>query len=549
MTREHVLFVAGLALFWPHLRGPYYSAFFAASGTVWAAFAFNGLALVLSLAMGLRSAAAARWLVRHGRLVAGSGIAASVFLAACSLSGAAVLGGAIGGSAGLTAVGTAAALLAAAPSLCLLSCAWALSGVRLARDEGAGTLLVCASVSYLASYAGEFVSFGNTLLAGVVFACYPAASAMIWQMMERGRTAGKASAEVAAATSGVHAPAPAAARSPGRCVCAGDVCGASRGDGLSDALAAHGVFGVSAPAFARLLALPVLVAAIALVSGALAGLYSTAPVDGRLPSAALALALVALAFAVRRRPRWRMVLWGLALTPVVMSALLVVMGEGDLRAVGMDALTLGRRTLWLLYWLLLVDSAARAPHGDAAAVWMSGVLFVPLYASTRLEIDGLRALDVAARMPVELLDVATACVALVVVACSFAVVGVAAARGDRQTVRCVPAPVSRDGADDVPAGGTDIANCADAACFRRAACAELARAFDLTERETAVLELLSMGYTVQSIAREQVVSPNTVRTHTKGLYRKLGIHSKQEAIELVNARMRKPRREPARQPG
>lgn len=73
--------------------------------------------------------------------------------------------------------------------------------------------------------------------------------------------------------------------------------------------------------------------------------------------------------------------------------------------------------------------------------------------------------------------------------------------------------------------------------LRAAACTRVAGEFGLTERERDVLELVSMGYTVQRIAEERGVSQNTVRTHTKGLYRKLDIHSKQEAIELVNARM------------
>ena len=46
-----------------------------------------------------------------------------------------------------------------------------------------------------------------------------------------------------------------------------------------------------------------------------------------------------------------------------------------------------------------------------------------------------------------------------------------------------------------------------------------------------------MGYTVARIAQERGVTENTVRTHTKGLYRKLDVHSKQEVIELVAARM------------
>lgn len=42
------------------------------------------------------------------------------------------------------------------------------------------------------------------------------------------------------------------------------------------------------------------------------------------------------------------------------------------------------------------------------------------------------------------------------------------------------------------------------------------------------------GNTVAVIARRLYISENTVRGHTKSIYRKLGIHSKQELIDLLN---------------
>ena len=58
--------------------------------------------------------------------------------------------------------------------------------------------------------------------------------------------------------------------------------------------------------------------------------------------------------------------------------------------------------------------------------------------------------------------------------------------------------------------------------------------FDLTRREYEVLCLLSRGYSQKKIAETLVLSVSSIQSYSKALYRKLGIHSKQEAIDLVD---------------
>lgn len=55
----------------------------------------------------------------------------------------------------------------------------------------------------------------------------------------------------------------------------------------------------------------------------------------------------------------------------------------------------------------------------------------------------------------------------------------------------------------------------------------------LRPRELAVLALYADGLSAQEIAELFVISTHTVRTHVKNAYRRLGVHSRAEAAELV----------------
>ena len=53
----------------------------------------------------------------------------------------------------------------------------------------------------------------------------------------------------------------------------------------------------------------------------------------------------------------------------------------------------------------------------------------------------------------------------------------------------------------------------------------------LTPREAAVLGQLARGCSYSEIAVELGVSPHTVASHVKNLYRKLGVHSARAAAQ------------------
>ncbi len=60
----------------------------------------------------------------------------------------------------------------------------------------------------------------------------------------------------------------------------------------------------------------------------------------------------------------------------------------------------------------------------------------------------------------------------------------------------------------------------------------LAEKMDLSAREAEVLELLASGYNAVSIAEKLQVSYNTGRTHVRNVYKKLGVHSHAELLDV-----------------
>jgi DNA-binding CsgD family transcriptional regulator len=61
----------------------------------------------------------------------------------------------------------------------------------------------------------------------------------------------------------------------------------------------------------------------------------------------------------------------------------------------------------------------------------------------------------------------------------------------------------------------------------------VARNFDLSPRQSEVMEMLVKGRDAKYIMDHFVVSRSTAKTHTYNLYKKLGVHSRQELLNLV----------------
>lgn len=66
-----------------------------------------------------------------------------------------------------------------------------------------------------------------------------------------------------------------------------------------------------------------------------------------------------------------------------------------------------------------------------------------------------------------------------------------------------------------------------------AALHSLAERHGLTAREREILGLLARGHSGKSIMERLTISANTVKTHTRHIYKKIDVHSQQELIDLV----------------
>lgn len=63
-------------------------------------------------------------------------------------------------------------------------------------------------------------------------------------------------------------------------------------------------------------------------------------------------------------------------------------------------------------------------------------------------------------------------------------------------------------------------------------CEQLAREYGLTAREAEILGLIAQGKSRMKIEQELFLSQNTVKTHARHLYAKLGVHSKEDVCDL-----------------
>lgn len=65
-------------------------------------------------------------------------------------------------------------------------------------------------------------------------------------------------------------------------------------------------------------------------------------------------------------------------------------------------------------------------------------------------------------------------------------------------------------------------------------CARLGRQYNLTDREVEIVKLLCKGRSKNYIAETLFISENTVRSHSRHIYQKLNVHSKQDIMDMLS---------------
>lgn len=69
-------------------------------------------------------------------------------------------------------------------------------------------------------------------------------------------------------------------------------------------------------------------------------------------------------------------------------------------------------------------------------------------------------------------------------------------------------------------------------------CVRLGRDYGLTDREVEIVKLLCKGRSKSYIAETLFISENTVRSHSRHIYQKLDVHSKQDIMDMVTGEER-----------
>lgn len=176
-----------------------------------------------------------------------------------------------------------------------------------------------------------------------------------------------------------------------------------------------------------------------------------------------------------------------------------------------------KRCLIVLLWVFLASTIFR---NELAPVAVFGIGHVALQSLPNY-LGQTAGNAVLACMPAISQDIAPLCIAMafvIIVAVILALFDKSLLLEGLRGQYAAPEQPSQD-----PEGSNSLADSLE----------RLARTYGLSQREVEVVELTLRGHTFTRISDELGVTLNTVRSHTRSIYRKLDIHTKQELIMLA----------------
>ena len=127
--------------------------------------------------------------------------------------------------------------------------------------------------------------------------------------------------------------------------------------------------------------------------------------------------------------------------------------------------------------------------------------------------------------------------AIVVLACAFLIFSErefdALFASDTESMPTLEDLLAQDYAVELEAAGADEAEPSGKKRRFAEAIDELAESYQLSPREADVLRCVAMGYDSDTMADKLCLAWNTVRTYRRNVYGKMGVHSRQELMKLV----------------
>lgn len=199
--------------------------------------------------------------------------------------------------------------------------------------------------------------------------------------------------------------------------------------------------------------------------------------------------------------------------PIIATALLALLLSGSSMAVPVAALAYAGFAILVV--TLMPTSIVLAHEGNIRAVHVYGILLGSVYiAGVAVTTLGNNWIFVAETEPQGIIALVSVLTMYVLAISVFLL-------SDTFTRRIVKH-------EKVPQGSTSSAPDGTTSTLK-----SLASAYGLTDREEDILQLIIRGRDAYGIASQLHISVNTVRSHSKSIYRKLDIHSKQELLDLI----------------